>query len=107
MPPTNRGDADLVRLVLDAATAESAEKSLGELVAQHASSAGSEVGELLVQMVVRARELRQRLAVLEVEAANQAREAGITARRLSEATGISERNVRQRFRRSSIDTAHG
>lgn len=57
------------------------------------------------QRISMARELRRRLAVIEVEAANQAREAGITVRRLSEATGISERNVRQRFRRPAAEQA--
>lgn len=76
----------------------SREVPAGESVAQQVSHAGDEVGDDLVRIVVGARELRRRLAAIEVEAGIQARAAGVTARRLSDATGISERNVRQRFR---------
>lgn len=96
---------ELVRLILVAASSELSEEPAGELVAERASRSASEAGETLVQMVLGSRELRRRLAVIEVEAANQAREAGITVRRLSEATGISERNVRQRYRRPAAAQA--
>ena len=105
MTSTSAADAELVRLILVAAASGFPETPAGELVAASASSSHAEVGDTLVQMVLGARELRRRLAVIEVEAANQARESGITVRRLSEATGISERNVRQRFRRSVIEQA--
>ena len=105
MTSTSPADAELVRLILIAAASELPAEPAGELVAAHASSSGTEVGDALVRMVLGARELRRRLAVIEVEAANQAREAGVTVRRLSEATGISERNVRQRFRRPAAGQA--
>ena len=105
MTSTSAADAELARLILAVADSGLPDEPAGELVAEHASSSEAEVGGTLVQMVVGARELRRRLAVIEVEAANQAREAGVTVRRLSEATGISERNVRQRFRRPAAEQA--
>lgn len=57
-------------------------------------------GDLLLDFVVGARRLRERLAELEIEAGIQARAAGVTPRRLSAATDIAERNVRSRYRRS-------
>lgn len=106
MTSTSAADAELARLILVVAASGLPDGSAGELVADHASSSDAEAGDTLVQMVLGARELRRRLAVIEVEAANQAREAGITVRRLSEATGISERNVRQRFRRPAVEQRH-
>jgi hypothetical protein len=56
-------------------------------------------GDLLLDFVVGARALRERLAELEIEAGIQAREMGVTPRQMATATGIAERNVRARYRR--------
>ena len=54
---------------------------------------------MLLDFVVGARALRERLADLEVQAGIEARAAGVTVRQLSTATGIADRNVRLRYRR--------
>ena len=103
---TSDTDAELIRLAARGMISpEPSEEPVGELIAKHAANADAELGDSLVRIVLGARMLRRRLAVIEVEAANQAREAGVTVRRLSEATGISERNVRQRFRRPAAERA--
>ena len=100
MTATSKTDAELIRLALAVAGLAPPDESAA-LIGQHAADAG----DSLVRLVLGARELRRRLAVIEVEAANQARESGITVRRLSEATGISERNIRQRYRRATVEQA--
>lgn len=97
----NQTDANLIRLALSTETS-AAEQVPAELVAQLVDADGDGQNAQLLQLVLGARELRRRLAVIEVEAANQARENGTTVRRLSEATGISERNIRQRYRRAAV-----
>lgn len=77
---------------------------MGAAVIQHLSAhppagAAGPTGDLLLDFVVGARALRERLAALEVEAGTQAREAGVTVRQMSAATGIADRNVRLRYRR--------
>ena len=98
MVSSSAADAELLRLAVATAASTPSEVPVGESVAQQVSHAGDGPGDDLVRIVVGARELRRRLAAIEVEAGIQARAAGVTARRLSDATGISERNVRQRFR---------
>jgi hypothetical protein len=101
MEPFN--DHELVGLVLRAtgvgAPTATAAGVIGHLVADPPSGAAETVGDMLLDFVVGARALRERLAALEVEAGVRAREAGVTVRQVSTATGIAERNVRNRYRR--------
>lgn len=102
MTAPNQTDADLIQLALNAETLTS-DRTPAELVAQLVDpNDGDGENVQLLQLVLGARELRRRLAIIEVEAANQARENGTTVRRLAEATGISERNIRQRYRRTAV-----
>jgi hypothetical protein len=100
-------DRELVDLVLRTAEADSPDTTAAEaiqrLVAELPDGADGPANDVLLDFVVGARALRERLAELEVEAGAQAREAGITVRQMSAATGIADRNVRLRYRRNSGD----
>jgi len=103
-------DRELVDLVLRAAeldTPANAAEVIRRLVAKPPDGPAGPIGDLLLDFVVGARNLREWLAALEVEAGVQARDAGVTVRRLSAATGIADRNVRLRYRRDPVDPAPG
>ena len=95
-------DRELVELALRAVDLDSpaaAAEVIRRLAAEPPRGAAGQVGDMLLDLVVGARALRERLAVLEVEAGIQARDKGVTVRQMSAATGIADRNVRLRYRR--------
>jgi hypothetical protein len=106
--PTEAFDnRELVGLVLRAAdqvSSTNAAEVIQHLVAEPPGGIAGPTGELLLDFVVGARALRDWLAALEVEAGVQARDAGVTVRQVSAATGIAERNVRLRYRRGPSGT---
>jgi hypothetical protein len=102
-------DRELVELALRAGGLDSqaaAAEVIEQLVAEPPRGTVAQVGDMLLDLVVGARALRERLAALEVEAGIQAREVGVTVRQVSAATGIADRNVRLRYREGS-DQASG
>lgn len=63
---------------------------------------GLSAQEVLVAVVAGARRLGERLRVLELEAARQARTRGVPVRRLADAVGMSERSAADRYRKPRI-----